>query len=426
VPLFFRRRTPNKIFYGWWIVAALFLAEFTAAGAGTFTFGLYLKPMSEDLGWSRAQVVAALTFRSVITFFVAPIIGPLLDKYGPRVIVMVGASIGGIALISLSVMDSLWHWFLAYGIGGALGLGLTGALVTQTTVSKWFVRQRGRAIAITSFGIGFGGMVMSPITQIIISNFGWREAWLIFGLMMLIVTLPTAFFILRRSPEDMGLLPDGDVEDDTTGSNTNGLTSKARQEISWTVVEAIRTPTLWLMVAAFSVNGLALSQILTHQAAYVTDKGFSDSVAAGVVTIFAGMSALANLIWGLLSDKFPIRSLVILSFIISSVGVAFLLMADNIYMLFLYLLIYGATRGVASLTGLAYANYWGRAFIGSIRGFVTPLNVAASAAGPLLAALIFDLRGSYIVAFSASLGLFLVAAALMVLAVPPKKPDSAI
>jgi MFS family permease len=180
------------------------------------------------------------------------------------------------------------------------------------------------------------------------------------------------------------------------------------------------------MVAAFSVNGLALSQILTHQAAYVTDKGFSDSVAAGVVTIFAGMSALANLVWGLLADKFPIRSLVILSFLISSVGVAFLLMADNIYMLALYLLIYGATRGVASLTGLAYANYWGRAFIGSIRGFVTPLNVAASAAGPLLAALIFDLRGSYIVAFSVSLGLFLVAAALMVLAVPPKKSDSAI
>ena len=134
------------------------------------------------------------------------------------------------------------------------------------------------------------------------------------------------------------------------------------------------------------------------------------------------MSAGANLVWGLLAEKFHVRSLAILSFVIAAVGVGFLLVANNMLMLVLYVLIYGSTRGVASLTGLAYANYWGRAFLGSIRGFVTPLNVLASAAGPLLAAFIFDVRGSYIMAFSASLGLFLVAALLMTLAIPPKKP----
>ncbi|MBI4339933.1 MAG: MFS transporter [Chloroflexi bacterium] len=424
------RGLTKKVYYGWWIVAAFFLAEFTAAGAGGFTFGFYLKPMSQEFGWSRSQVVFALTIRSFVTLFTSPLIGVLLDRYGPRFLVTIGAFIGGVTLISLFFLDSLWHWLLAYGVGEAFGLGLTGALVTQVTVSKWFVRRRGRAIAITAFGIGFGAMVMTPVTQLIISTAGWRSAWLFFGILQLAVTLPVAFLILRRSPEDLGLLPDGDTTPgslaDSTSSGQRGRVVEA-QEVSWTVAEAARTRTLWLMVGAFSVSGLALSPILTHQAAYITDLGFSDGVAVTIVTIFSAMSSVANLVWGLLGERIPIRKLVVTSFLLAAMGVAFLLGAGNVLFLGLYVVVYGATRNVASMTGLAYANYWGRGFQGSIRGFVQPVSVLASASGPLLAAFIFDLRGSYAMAFAASLVLFLAAALLMGLAAPPQKarPSSA-
>ena len=412
---------PGKVFYGWWIVAVLLLVEFVGAGGGLFTFGLYIKPMSEELGWSRTLIVTAVTVRTVITFLFAPIIGVFLDRYGPRVIMSIGALIGGAALISLGSVHSLWHWYLAYGVGGALGLGLTGGLVIQTTVAKWFVRRRGLAMAITSSGFGFGGMVTAPITQVIISTVGWRTAWVIFGLIMCIFASPASALVLRRTPEDLGMLPDG-APAGITPADAGGSHGRASrwEEVSWTPAEAIKTRTLWLMTAAVSLNILALSAVLTNQAAYVTDRGLSDAMAAAVVTMVSGLLAVANLVWGLLAERFPVRNLVVLSFLIASVGLSILTTATSLPIFVLYAVIFGSRDG-AVLSGLVYADYWGREYLGAIRGYVTPFQTAASAAGPLLAALVFDRRGSYAAAFGAAAAFFLVAALVMASAAPPKK-----
>ena len=417
-----RRGLPGRLYYGWWIVAVFFLAEFVTAGAGTFTFSLYLRPMSDELSWSVTEVVAALSVRTVLSSLVVqPIVGRLIDRYGPRLIVASGAVVAGGALISLGSLHHLWHWYLAYGIAGPFGFGVMGALIGQTVVAKWFVRKRGKATAIVSFGIGFGGFVMSPVTGTIIHTMGWRTSWVVFGLMMWLLVLPASLLVLRRTPEDIGLLPDGDV---LLAGELDSRGATATSEVSWTVSEAVRTRTLWFMVLSFALNGMALSPILTHQAVYLGDLNFSPVVITGTVTMFAFMSGTAQLFWGWLADRFPIRPLIVVSFLISAVGVITLLALTRyptMPMLILYLGVYGSTRAVAALTGLAYANYWGRGFLGSIRGTVAPFNVFHQMGGPLLAAFIYDTTGQYLLAFLLSLVLFLMAAAMMAFASPPRK-----
>ncbi|MBI4201879.1 MAG: MFS transporter [Chloroflexi bacterium] len=416
-----RRGRLGRVYYGWYIVAVFFLAECITAGAGTFTFSLYLKPMSQDLGWSLSALVAGVSIRGVLgALVVQPIVGRLMDRFGPRWIVATGALVAGAALISLAWLEHLWHWYLAYGAAGPLGFGLLGALISHATVAKWFIEKRGRATAIVSFGIGFGGFTMTPVTGLIIHTLGWRAAWVIFGSLMWLLLLPTALLILRRSPEDLGLLPDGKASMDER--TTRG--PAVAHEVSWTAAEALRTKTLWFMVMAFAANGMALSPILTHQAVYLSDLQFSEGVVTSTVTLFALISASAQLFWGRLAERYPIQRLVVLSFLIAAVGVLFLLalsVQPTLVFVALYLAVYGSTRAVAALTGLAYANYWGRGFLGTIRGTTAPFNIVNQIGGPLLAAFIYDVTGEYTIAFTLSIVLFLAAALLMVFARPPQR-----
>jgi len=199
-----------RFFYGWLVVVACFMGDFMMAGVSTHAFGVLLKPMSEDLGWSRTMATFAMTMRSFVSAFSGPIVGPLLDRRGPRVIMVVGATIAGIGIMAQGWVTEIWQFYLVYGVLGSLGMMAMGGLVTSTTVSKWFVRKRGRATAIVMAGLPMGGAVLVPVTQFVISNYGWRGAWVVLGLLVWVLVVPLAALFMRRTPEDMGLRPDGD------------------------------------------------------------------------------------------------------------------------------------------------------------------------------------------------------------------------
>lgn len=395
-----------RFYYGWLIVLTGFLGDFMTAGVAVHSFGFILKPMTQELGWTRAMTMGAASMRTVTGAFSGVIIGPLLDRYGARPIMVLGAIIGGIGIIALSRVNEIWQFYLVYGLMGAVGMIAMGGLVSSAVVTKWFIRKRGRAMAIVAAGLPLGGAALGPVTQIIIENFGWRTAWLVLGSLILLVIIPAAGIFMRRTPEDIGLLPDGDNAPlkPNPGEVVKPEIIKrvaARLEETWTLKEALRTPVLWMIIASFILSGMGLSAGIFHQTAYISDKGLSSAVLTTNIIVFGFSAALGSLFWGFLSERIQVRYCVAASFLVSAGGLVLLIIAQDSGAVILYAIAYGVgAGGSAPLNAIILANYFGRTFMGTIQGVVMPLRLIATAGGPLFAGYIFDITGSYDTAFT--------------------------
>ena len=416
-------RQKPRVYYGWWIVFVSFLSEVTG-GISVYAFPVFYKPMAEAMGWSRTTVALAPTLRTFVSAFISPLIGRLIDHRGPRVIMVIGAILLGGSFVAMAAIGELWHYMLVYSVIGGVALVTRGNLVTLVTVAKWFVRKRGRATAFVTLGVSLSGVIFTPLGAYLVNVYGWRASWVILGVITWIVLVIPAAIFMRRQPEDMGLLPDGeDPANSTTKDAPEGGRSGGDQEETWTLHQAIRAPTFWLIILTFNLGNMSLTGILLHQFNYITDKGFSEAIAATVITVYAFNAIVAKLIYGFVSERVHIRYLVIICFIGAAIGVAILNAATTIQALFAYTVVYGFTRGsFLTIMPLTYANYFGRRFLGTIRGFSTPFNLFASAGGPLFAAWIFDTKGSYSLAFTVFSVTFLLGAFFMFLAKPRRLP----
>ena len=201
----------KRFFYGWIIVLITFSTAMTTAGISGYGLSFFIVPMSEDLGISRTEFSAIAIFR-VALLPVLPLLGLLVDKkHGPRILITVGSIISGLVLMSTSLVQDLWHFYLLYGVIFGLAMfTMGGQLVGPAVISKWFIRKRGRAMAIGTMGISTGGFIIAPMAGWFVGEFGWRTAWVLLGIFLMLAITPTAVLFMRRQPEDLGLLPDGD------------------------------------------------------------------------------------------------------------------------------------------------------------------------------------------------------------------------
>ena len=416
-----------RFFYGWYIVAATFFTHWLGAGVGVPNFGQFFKPMSQDLGWTRTQTTWPLAIRNIISHFTGPIVGPLMDKYGPRYLMTVGAIIVGIGTVLMSQIHSMWQFILFFSVIGAIGnAGLSG-IVTNTALANWFVRMRGRATGISATGINFGEAVMTPLAFVLIASIGWRNAWIVLGLLPWVVVVPTAWIWMRRAPEDMGLRPDGDppVDAAVKGQIRAGGGRAATEEHSWTPKAAFKSPALWLIMVSTTLASISVSGVVTHQIPYMTDKGLSAGIAALVLTTYALCAIPSKLAWGFLSERVHIRYLTAASLFGSAIGLLILIKADSTWEVLLFGVVYGSTRGAWSVvTSLVWANYFGRHFLGTIRGLSQPFNIFSSVGGPIFAAMVYDETGSYVFAFSIFVATYVMGGALILLAKPGKPQEA--
>ncbi len=410
-----------RFFYGWVIVGVCFIAEATAFGAGSASFAVFLQPMSEDLGWSRTTLTFALTVQQLGNIVVAPVAGSMIDRRGPRIVMVVGAICAGAGFAAISQVQEPWQFFLLYGLAGALGLREIGNLVTGTVITKWFVRMRGRALAFSGLGLNTGAVVFGPVIALLISSMGWRDAWLALGIIVAVVLLPPAIFLLKRSPEDIGLLPDGDPPDES--DDTTQTVNVRIAEPRFTARQALRKRATWFIVLSTSMVGIALGTLNHHQVAYFVDSGLTLERAS----FFFAMGHLATLpskvMWGLLSERVPVRYCMAGNDVARAISIVLLLVISGEARLWGYVLFTGLGQGVAFLNAKIWADYYGRAFIGSIRGILTPIQVVSGLGGPLMAALLFDATGSYDLSFGFCVFALVVATASILLARPPS-PDA--
>ena len=409
-----------QFYYGWAIVGGAFASDFLWYGVGTVAFGIFFRFMSEGLGWSRGLLSSAILLSRLVTSAVSPVVGPLVDRYGPRYVMLVGAVAMAAGAAALGLVHAPWHFFLAYGGLVALGGVCLGEISGHTTVARWFVRQRGRAFAVVTMGLSSAGIVLPLPLAYVIEAYGWRTAWGALGAVVLVVGVAAAL-VMRRRPEDYGLLPDGRPPPSAHPAPTAPAPATRDPEPSFTPREAVRTPAFWLLVASANLGGLALTGINIHLVTYLMDRGFALVTATGIVTFLYTLQTAAKPFWGFVSERLHVRFCIALCYLGGGLGALLLLAATTLPGVALFALVYGLTRGAQSLlVSLAWANYFGRAAQGAIRGIVAPSRLLSTAGGPLVAGALYDVTQAYTLPFIVFAACFWLGSLAVVLARPPR------
>ncbi len=411
-------RSP-RIFHGWYIVGIAVTSSMLLSGFQTYAFSFFFKPMSEDLDISRSALSAVFLIRAVIMGFLALPIGMAVDRYGPRALVTIGILIGGLATMGMAWVSGLLSFYLVFGVIRAFSLTLSGAEVTTTVVAKWFIHYRARALAISAIGVPLAGVLLAPLAALLINLYGWRNSFIIFGAATLVILVVPAWLKMRRMPEDMGLYPDGRTPEEVeTRAVASGVT--IAPERNWTMGEAVRTPALWLITISLNLTIFMTSSITLHQVPYMSDKGFSATIAASAVILMTFMAVLAKFFWGYMAERYPFRYCMFASQLFDAVGVTLLLTASTNFGILAYAFTMGIGRSEGLWNAHAYSTYFGRRFLGSTRGIVAPIRIVASGGGPLVTGLFFDANGDYVTIFRIFIGVTLLGAVCSLLATPPK------
>ena len=268
-------------FYGWRIVALGYLLNLMTAGLNSSTFSVFVKPMGDDLGWSRSSTILATTTGTVAAAVFGHFLGTVLDKrHGARLLPTGGMITIGVCAILFGFVQETWHLYGLFFIGGAVGLYAYPGLLTPTIVSKWFVRRRGMAISLASMGLPSSGILLSPYANLLIAHLGWRDAWMILGITALVVTVPLCALFMRRRPKDIGLRTDND--EPASRLRSGELARVLPDEHSWTIRQAIATRSFWLILISSSLGMMCFMGILINFFAFATDTdaGFTTNQAS--------------------------------------------------------------------------------------------------------------------------------------------------
>ena len=414
----------DPLFYGWVIVAVMAATGAVSMGMGSLNFGLFIKPMGDELRIGRAAFGWAQTARMGASSATSPLIGWLIDRYGSRVMLPVAALATGVALIGLAYVTTSWHLVVLFVVMGLVGMSGPGALVTTVPVLKWFVRNRGKAVAYVGLGIPIGALLFIPLTQVLINEIGWRNAWIVLATIGVVVIVPLGAIFIRRQPEDVGMLPDGGAP---VGSGTGGV-GAARlvdEEVSWTVREAVRTTTLWRLVIVFSMVQLATGTVALHRIAAFMDRGMDPTLISFATAFDAVAAGGSTFMFGMLVRWVPSRFLGAVGFSMLAGASVLTIYATNLPIMFISMAIFGVgIGGMMFLNNYIWADYFGRGSVGGIRGLVNPVNLVVGGIGAPAAGYVRDWTGSYDPAWWVGVGLMSAAALLTVLTGAPRKGDA--
>lgn len=415
--------TNLPIFYGWFIVGVAMVSAFLGAGLNNISMGVVLKPLSQDLGWSRTVTSGAISAGTLLGGILAPFFGRLADRVGPRVLLPAGAATVGLLALAVSRISEPWQFYVAYVPARALVETLMAGVVPITAVANWFHLRRPRAIGMVVMSIPMGSSAMALIYQSLISVSGWRSTFLVLGsLLWLLVVIPGAL-LLRRQPEDMGLLPDGRAPRAPGLTTSRRDAQEAAPEYSWRLCDAVRTATLWLIIAAFTLWTIASGGIAFHMVAYLTDVGIGPALAAGALSVFALTGAMGNFVWGWLAERIDVRRLCGATLLLSAGVVVLLIGARAPLSAYAAAALFGLTaRGGSVFLQVILARYFGRRSFGAISGVAEPFTKGGLGLGPLLAGLAFDATGSYGAIFTLFSAMLIVAGSLVFLARRPRRP----
>lgn len=418
------------IYYGYWIVGAALVAQFVSAGTQAWASGVFLTPMTEDLGWTRAEFTYAQTFGRFVTAFAGFFIGVYIDRFGGRAIMVIGVTLLGMGMLLTSAVTELWEWIVVRGLVSMLGAALVGNLVANVTLSKWFVEKRGRVLGIATMGVSLGGVILPPLLTPFVDEFGWRAGWRVLAICVWMLGYPVAM-LMRRQPEDHGWNPDGKTDEEV---RTGGTAAAADLANSLTRGQALRTSTFYVIVISFGLGTIGVGVMLFGLIPFLTDEGFTRTTAALMVTVLAFPAMVVKPIWGWLMDFVPPKLAASLGFATSGVAIVALLLTaksgSTAGVMASVLLMGIGFGGTIPIQEMIWGTYFGRKHLGSVRGVAMPFALILGAGGPQIVQVYFDRVGNYDGAFLAIAACWALSAILIMtvrkpgVVGPPPEPDT--
>jgi MFS family permease len=423
-----QRLKSQGIFYGWYIVGVGFLANVASSFALASTLSIFLKPLTAELGISRGVFSLLRSGEGIIAACLAPLVGSLVDRYGGRWLMVIGAAIAGAGFLLLGYIETFAQFTAVRLTLVTFGDVMMGYMVVNVVVAQWFVRLRGRAFAFTSMGVGFAKVCMPILAAWLLLSFGWRQTWMVFGVLTMALLMLPALLVVRRTPEDMGLRPDGadgsviDVDSIAPGKKKPFQSSENHLDIVWTRAAAVRTSAFWLLVVTFGISSIGVTGLNLHVYPYVTDIGHPPVVAATVMSVIASMQLASPLVWGFLAERVDPRIAAMLRFIVQGVGLGLAISTSSLICLYTGFFLYGiGLGGNMVLPDLLWANYFGRRSLGKIRGMGLLISQVLAAFGPPFFGFLFDATGGYGLSFALFGAALATSAVLSLMLRPPRR-----
>ena len=407
-------RSEPRLFYGWYIVGAGFLTQFVMGVLLFHSFGTYVALMQNDFGWSRTTFSIAFAVQRVESGVLGPIQGWVIDTYGPRRVMLVGMVMFAAGFFTLSQVDSLWTFYLAFLLL-AIGASLGSFLAIVVSLVNWFRKRRTLALSMLSLGFAVGGLTAAPVA-LLIEAVGWRTAAFSSGIIVLLVGIPLAL-VVRHRPEPYGLLPDG-------ASSTSSFADDPEGEGEWgmTAREALRSPSFWFISLGQASALLVIGALMVHLVVFIhEDLGYGLGLAAFAITVQTVGQIGGQVAGAYFGDRFPKRPLIVLALFGHAFAMLLLALASGLPMIYAAVAINGTAWGFRSPLQMAIrADYFGAKQFGTIMGFSSLVIMLGMIVGPTFAGVMYDQTGSYRVSFFVLSILAALGSILFVFAKPPE------
>ncbi|MBM3218166.1 MAG: MFS transporter [Candidatus Rokubacteria bacterium] len=379
------------VFYGWWVVAGFSFMTLTSTGI-RHAVGPFLKPITADLGLDRATFSIVIAVSLFLYGLFGPLTGVILDRFGARLTASAGALILVASLLLTGLVRNFWEFFAVYGVLLSFGLALCGPVLASGVTARWFSKRRGTALSTLASASMVGMSLLVPIVTWLILNLGWRSAYMLIGVGVLVIILPIALWIVRESPESMGLGVDG-------GQPEPAATAAAAKRV--TATEAMQTLAFWQLGGSFFTCGFSMSLLSSHGVPMLTDHGYTPMFASWAIGVLGASAIGGTMILGLISDRIgrrPVLASIYAGRILIFSG--FFLIRDNPAAIIVVSILGGITMsGTGSMTSALTADIWGRYSVSRVLGVIFLVHQTGSAIGSWLAGAMFETTGGYGAAF---------------------------
>jgi MFS family permease len=394
---FHNRREPGSqstgLFYGWRMVGVASALRVLASGLHSFGFTVFFLPLSQDLNLSRTSTSLAFSLARAEGAVEGPIVGHLLDRYGPKPVMIAAVLLMGFGYLLLSTVDSYTTFLIVYL--GVISLAHAGGFMhaPMVLINTWFIRKRARAITLNSAAFGLGGVLIAPLLSVIVHAWGWRWGAAVAGVSFLVIGIPFSLSI-RRSPESMGMLPDGDIPANPTGRD-GSAEQPAVTETDVTVKEALRSFAFWGSVLAAGIRNASYHAVSVHFIPLMVWKGLTQQQAALLLSAYAFLGMLSTLSLGWYADKAHKPRLTAL-ICFAAAGAMFLpLFGNSLWLLGLFTIFFAAVEATYSIGWAVVGDLFGRKHYAKIRGYMTFFYTWGGVLGPVIAGAIFDKWQTY-------------------------------
>ena len=391
-----------KIFFGWWTVLACGIVGFLGVGFGNMAFSVLFKPIAADLNLDRAVTSVASGIQNAVGGLLGPVGGWASDKYGPRLVML----IGGIALVlgcfMMFFVNGLWSLLLAWGFLAGAGCSLGYTIIMDRAIINWFVKKNGIALNIKFAIQSLAGLLLLPVIALLVVNQGWRNTCVIAGAVLLVVTLPLIwFFVKPHRPEYYGLLPDGMVrapgEKQTVNQKTTDATGDVEAEL--TLKQTTRTSSYWLIIAIQYMANFGATMMSAHFVPFLTDRGISTVQAASMMGLLITVGIPARLVAGLVVDRVKtgyLRFLMSAGIFLQAAGIIIFLANQSTATIYVWLVLYSIGSNISGGVSLPMqARYFGRKSFGTIMGLSGALQLPIGLVAPSIVGWVYDSSHSY-------------------------------